>query len=501
MRRRTTLFMALILAMLLTINILSSDIQAQTEERAEKGKEYLTALSDAFVEAADKVKPAVVSIVSVKKMKAGGRQGMFPPDFFDQFKDFWGDEFMERFFQHRMPEEQQREYLQRGVGSGFIVDAQNGYILTANHVVQDADEIDVMLPDKRQFKATIKGTDPKTDVAILQIKADNLPEVELGNSDAMRVGDWVVAIGNPFELYYTVTAGIVSAKGRAIGITARHSGAMGYEDFIQTDAAINPGNSGGPLINLEGKVIGINDAIASRSGGYQGIGFAIPINLAESIMSQLIEHGKVVRGWLGVIIQDITPDLAEQFQVKEARGALVSQVFENSPAEKAGLQAGDIIIELNGKPVENVDDLRNRIAMVAPDSKVEIKTIRDSKSMTVSIEIGEQPEDMAQVSQKSQEPESEKTFGITVANITDEIRQRLNIPEDEKGVIIVDVDQGSMAAMAGLQKGSIITEVNRKKISSMEDYKDAVKKSEKDGSVLLLIKDERGSRFVLLKSK
>ncbi|MCD6384832.1 DegQ family serine endoprotease, partial [Candidatus Sumerlaeota bacterium] len=441
----------------------------EPQELAASGKKYLRALSDAFVEATEKVKPAVVSIVSIKKVRFAAPQWSIPEDFFDPFKDFWGDDFLDRFFRHRFPQREPREYTQRGLGSGVIVDGKNGYILTANHVVEGADEINVMLSDKRTFKAKIIGTDPKTDVAVLQIKGKNLPEAELGDSDKLRVGDWVVAIGNPFELYYTVTAGIVSAKGRSIGITGRSPEDRGYEDFIQTDAAINPGNSGGPLIDLEGKVVGINDAIATRSGGYMGIGFAIPINMAKSVMEQLITYGEVIRGWLGVGIQNLTPELAKEFKIRDNKGVLVTQVFSDSPAEEAGFQPGDVIVEVDGDKIEDIDELRNMIAFMRPGTEVEIVVIRDGHRKTLDVTIGKQPAEISEAIGGGAELTHSK-FGITVAELNNELRRKYGIPKGAEGVVVTGVKRGSTAQLAGIKEGDLIVEVNRKKVTSLDEY-------------------------------
>ncbi len=488
--------MILVLVMSLITLLSITTVTAQPGETAQAGKQYLRALSDAFADAAEKVKPAVVSIVSVRKVQVGSQQ--LPPNFYEPFKDFWGEDFFDRFFRRRMPEGQPREYQQRGVGSGFIVDAKQGYILTANHVVEGADEINIMLSDKRSLTATVKGTDPKTDVAVLQIEADNLPEVHLGDSETLRVGEWVIAIGNPFELYYTVTAGIVSATGRSIGVTARRTQQRGYEDFIQTDAAINPGNSGGPLIDLEGNVIGINDAIVTRSGGYQGIGFAIPINLAGGIMDQLIEHGKVVRGWLGVMIQDLTHDLAKKFDVDVISGTLISQVMPNTPAEKAGLEEGDIITRVNGEKIDDADGLRNMIAMISPGEEITLTVIRDGKEKTIDVTIGEQPAEFAGVTEPQQPAAAAEHFGMQVSKITPELREQYNLEKGEGGVAVTGVTPNSPAAMAGIEDGNLILEVNRKKVTSLEKFQKLMKEAEEEGTVLLLVKTPRGSRFVIL---
>jgi serine protease Do len=495
---RDWLKMVTVLIIVLMVGGMVSTSFANPGKEAETGKAYLRALSDAFAEAAEKVKPAVVSIISTKKMVVT-RPGFGPR------MDPFGDDFFDRFFRREMPRggPRQEERLQRGMGSGIVVDAKNGYVLTANHVVEDADEIKIMLADKRQFDAEVKGRDPKTDIAVLKIQdmdGAELPEVVLGDSDDLRVGDWVIAIGNPFELYYTVTAGIVSAKGRSIGLRQARTGDPGYEDFIQTDAAINPGNSGGPLIDLEGNVIGINDAIISRSGGYQGIGFAIPVNLAKAVMDQLVTKGKVTRGWLGVGIQQLDSDLAEQFGLKDVKGALVSQVFEDSPAQKAGLKVGDVILEVDGTAVEDINGLRNAIAMIQPDTKVDVVVLRDEKRKTIPVKIGDQPTDLASITGQEEESE-EPHFGILVSGLTDELRKQGKLPDDLEGVVVTSVEKNSIAARGGVSKGDVITEINREKVTSVADFNKIMKKAEKEGSALLLVQSGVGSRFILLKAK
>src|SRR5262245_37339971 len=301
-----------------------------------------------------------------------------PPESEQRFREFFGPEFFERFFRRRPPREEGRS-----TGSGVIVDAQ-GYILTNNHVVENAGEVEVRLSDDRKFKATIVGRDPKTDLAVLKVDTAGtaLPVAELGDSDKLRVGQWAIAIGNPFGLDRTVTAGIISATGRT------HVGVATYEAFIQTDASINPGNSGGPLLNLEGRVVGINTAIVSSG---QGIGFSIPINMAREIMTQLMAKGRVVRGWLGIVIQELTPELAEGFGVKPDSGALVADVMKDSPAEAAGIKGGDIIVEFDGTPIKDVTDLQRRVASVEPGRTTPLAVIRDKASTRLSVKIGEQP--------------------------------------------------------------------------------------------------------------
>ena len=385
-------------------------------------------------------------------------------------------------------EQEPREYQQRGQGSGFII-TRDGYILTNNHVVNDADKITVTLGDGREFEAKLIGTDPKTEVALIKIEdGEDLPTVPLGDSDALEVGEWVLAAGNPFGLSQTITAGIVSAKGRDETNIAE------YGNFIQTDAAINPGNSGGPLLNIDGEVIGINTAIYTRSGGYMGIGFAIPINQAVSIKDQLIKHGKVSRSVLGVYLQEVDEDLAESFGLEEKGGVLINQVVEESAAEEAGIKGGDIVVEMNGRNVEKLAAFRNRVANTPPNSKIELKIFRNGKYIEISAITKEmEPTEGEEVAVAE---EIYEELGVTVDSLESEAARRLGYDELD-GVIIMDVEQGSSAWEAGLQPGQVITSVNRTTIESVRDFKEALEASN-GGRVLFLVTDGRVSRFVVV---
>jgi serine protease Do len=414
-----------------------------------------------FTGLAESVSPAVVNIRTVRTITGGGRvfrhfqRGPFGQN--DPFKDFF-----ERFF----GEEQQREYKQRSLGSGFIIDPE-GYIVTNNHVIEGADEIIVKLKTGKEFDAEIVGRDPNTDLALLKVKSpENFQAMKLGDSDSLQVGQWVVAIGSPFGLEQTVTAGIVSAKGRVIG-----SGP--YDDFIQTDASINPGNSGGPLTNMEGEVIGINTAIVASG---QGIGFAIPINLAKGIIEQLKATGEVTRGWLGVAIQDLTKEMVEYYNLKDRKGVLVAKVFENDPADKAGIKAQDIIISVNGKKIENSRELTSMIAGLVVGEKAKVTVLRNGKEKTFTVDIVKR-EDVKLASERTSKNGETGELGIQVSNITPEIADRLNISEAD-GVIVTGVDSGSKSDVAGIQTGDIIREINRKRIKNIDDFK----------SILLTIK-------------
>ena len=414
-----------------------------------------------FTDLAESVSSAVVNIRTVKTIKGGGpvfrhfQRGPFGQD--DPFGDFF-----ERFF----GEEQQREHKQRSLGSGFIIDPE-GYIVTNNHVIEGADEIIVKLKDGIEFDAEIVGRDSNTDLALLKVKSpENFQAVQLGDSDSLKVGQWVVAIGSPFGLEQTVTAGIVSAKGRVIG-----SGP--YDDFIQTDASINPGNSGGPLTSMEGEVIGINTAIVASG---QGIGFAIPINLAKGIIEQLKTTGEVTRGWLGVAIQDLTKEMVEYYNLKENKGVLVAKVFENDPADKAGIKAQDIIVSINGKKIATSRELTSMIAGLVVGEKAKVTVLRNGKEKTFTVDITKREDDKL-ASNRTMRNEETGELGIQVSNITPEIADRLNTSEVD-GIVVTGVDPGSKSDVAGIQTGDIIREINRERIKNIDDFK----------SILLTIK-------------
>jgi serine protease Do len=431
-----------------------------------------------FADLAAQVSPAVVNISTVKRIRGGGR--VF--DFFMGPRDRRGpmDDFFERFFGD-MP---QREYKQKSLGSGVIIDS-DGLILTNNHVVEDADEIKVLLKNQNELEAKVIGRDPKTDIALIKIKSGKLPQaIKLGNSDELRVGDWVVAIGNPFGLDHTVTAGIVSAKGRVIG-------AGPYDNFIQTDASINPGNSGGPLINLKGEVVGINTAIFA---GGQGIGFAIPINTAKELITQLKEKGRVTRGWLGVMIQKVTPDLAKAFDLKEESGALVGDVTPGSPAEKAGIKPGDIIVEFNGKPIKEMNELPRLVAAVPVGRVVEVKVLRNGASQVFRVEIQEL-EDKQMAAAPSQTREG---LGLSLNEFTPELARKYGM-DYEPGLIILQVKDGSPADEAGLQPGDLIKEVNRKPVRDVKTFQNILSGIKKGGAVLLRVKRGGNSLFVSIR--
>ncbi|MAC43709.1 MAG: protease Do [Deltaproteobacteria bacterium] len=387
----------------------------------------------------------------------------------------------------------QNQPHQEGFGSGAIV-RSDGYILTNHHVVGEADKITVQLYDGQELKARLIGTDPATDISVIKIEGKDMPILQMGDSDNILVGESVIAIGNPFGLSHTVTFGIVSAKGRTgMGIAE-------YEDFIQTDAAINPGNSGGPLVDLEGKIVGVNTAIFSRSGGYQGIGFAVPINMARRVMTELIESGQVSRGWLGVGIQDMTPDLAKAFGLDQVKGSLVTGVMPGTPAEKAGLQKGDAILRLNGSTIENSNGLRNLIAEARTDAKVDLDLVRNKVPMTLSVRLDERPKQSGQADANSSTKSPSPELGFAVQELTPEMAQRLGYETTQSGIVITVVKPDSPAFNVGLRAGMMIVEMNRQSINSMADFQRGARDISTEEGVLLLVSTPQGSRYLFLQA-
>ena len=438
----------------------------------------LLASNETFIKVAKDAMASVVNI-SATKRTAQAPEGALPDD--PLFRRFFGEEFERRFKQPRQQPEQ-------GLGSGVIV-SQDGYIVTNNHVVEQADQLMVLLGDKRKLPATLIGTDPKTDLAVIKIDATGLPTLPWGNSTTLEVGELVLAVGNPFGLNQTVTMGIISAVGRA------NVGIVDYENFIQTDAAINPGNSGGALVNLQGQLIGINTAIFSRTGGYMGIGFAIPSQMVEHVMHSLIGHGKVIRGWLGVSIQDISPELASQFDAPDTQGALVGDVFSASPAGLAGLQRGDIIRTYNKVQVNNPTHLRTLVADTAPNTSVPLTVWRNGKEISLSVSIGEMPKDAASLAKAG--PDSiqgdHALAGLTVEPV------KPGQTADGHGVVVTQVEPNSPADRAGLRPGDILIEVNRKAIRSVEDFEQRASDLDATASVLVLIQRGQGTIFLTIK--
>ncbi len=390
------------------------------------------------------------------------------------------DDFFQRFFGDEMPQVRPQQSL----GSGFIISA-DGYIVTNAHVIADAVSIRVRLHDKREYEAELVGSDAKTDVALIKVDGTHLPTVKLGHSAGLEIGDWVLAIGNPFGLEQTVTAGIVSAKGRVIG-------AGPYDDFIQTDASINPGNSGGPLLDSDGEVVGINSAIFSRSGGNIGIGFAIPIDLAQHVIAQLREHGRVIRGWLGLETQDITPELARSFGLPQASGALVVQVAPGGPAGEAGMRRGDVVIAYAGKPVADSRGLRSLIADAPIDEQVTLRIVRDGRQYSVRAKVSGIPGEAARQTRRS----GEGGWGFEVSELTPLLARRAGIPPGVRGVMVTGVTEGGSAAAAGVAEGDVIREVNRRAVTSVAQLQAAVRHTGEQ--LLLLIQRGRGAGFLLL---
>ena len=472
------LIVTTILILFLSLSLLIQTVNAETQ----LGKPYssIEDLSNSIAAIAEKNGPAVVNIDTVRMVET---QNPFLDD--PTFRRFFGDQFNDNT----------RTIPQRGTGSGFIIN-QEGYIITNEHVVHNADKIKVTLSDGREFTGEVVGSDVTSDMAIVKIKADNLPLVVLGDSDKLRVGEIVVAIGNPYGLQQTVTMGVVSAKGRSlpVGIEGR-----AYKDFIQTDAAINPGNSGGPLLNTKGEVIGINTAIIPYA---QGIGFAIPINIAKKNIDDLINFGKVIRSWLGVYIQEVTPEIAQQFNQVEAKGVLVGDVIKNSPAEAAGIKTGDIIKKVNDEEVNSPEELQNKIGNIEIGKEAKIEIVRNSETISFVVKVSEMPT-VAEEGSKPEPPKEEKVIsvqtGLKVEPVTAEIAKELGLPW-VKGVVITEVIPGSSTDDMGiLQRGDIILEANRTELSSIAEWEKVISKLQPGDTLLLLIFGNNHTYYVPIK--
>ena len=444
----------------------------------------LRRMGKAFASIAEKTSPAVVGIRATRVSRADSQAREYSRGDPNPFEDFF-----DYYSRRRAPRrnEQLPEPKEVAQGSGFIVTA-DGYILTNNHLVGEAQEIAVQLGDGRKFTAKLIGADPETDVAVVRIAAENLPYIEMANSDALEVGEWVIAIGNPFGLSHTVTAGIVSAKGR------NRMGVADYEDFIQTDAAINFGNSGGPLLNLDGKAVGINTAIIGP-GGNIGIGLAIPITMAKAVYEQLKDNGKVVRGYLGVELDNLETGMGEFFGTPNGKGAVILRVLEDSPAAKAGIKADDIIVELEGEPVVTASDLRNRIAMHKPGSKVNLVILREGERKTLTITLDKRPQDGTETAGGAAKARS--PLGMSVQTLTRELAARLGY-EGLSGVVVRDVEPGSAADEYGIEPEMLITEVNREPVRSVRQFNEALAKAKQKGKVLLRIHSEDWTKLILI---
>ena len=468
---KNILFLSILLSVFLLLPVQQEINAAENNPSA-----VLSQLGDEMAKIAEQVKPAIVNISTTRTVRA-------------QRHPFFDDPFFRKFFGDELQRQQQRKVT--SLGSGVIA-THDGYILTNNHVIEGAEDILVRLFNNKEYKGRVVGKDKRTDLAVIQIDAKNLPTIRWGDSDRLRVGDLVLAVGNPFGLNQTITMGIISALGRTgIGITD-------FEDYIQTDAAINPGNSGGALVNIKGEIVGINTAIFSTTGGYQGIGFAIPVNMAKSVMNSIIAHGKVIRGWLGVQIQPLTPELIKQFNLKEDdKGVLLSDVVEGGPAEKGKLKRGDVIVEFDGKIIESPLSLRNMVAASAPGQTVRLKVIREGKQIILNVVVGELPSEI----QTAATAQPSNTFrGIMVQELTDEFLKREGITRKIKGVVISGIDENS-PAWGKLREDDIITEINRQTIANVSEFNNLSSKIKPEQDVLFSIIRDKSWLFLVIPGK
>lgn len=464
----------------------------EPDSKAQAGIHEATDLSNAFRFVATKLRPSVVKVQTKTEIRAEPRSGRgrgtpgfpgLPPE----FERFFGDDVFDQLPRGGMKQE--------GQGTGVIIGA-DGLIITNNHVIRGAQQVTVVTSDNKSHTAKVVGADPKTDIAVLRIEATGLKPAKFGDSDKAEVGDWVVAVGSPFGLDQTVTAGIVSAKGRSLSLTD-------YEDFIQTDAAINPGNSGGPLLNLKGEIIGINTAIASRSGGYNGVGFAIPSNIVQSVMTSLTTNGGVVkRGKIGAGIQDLDEGLAKSYQYSGSGGALISQVIPDSPAEHAGLKEGDIVTKFNGRAVDSASQFRSAIAISEPGKKVELEVYRDGKPQTVSVTLAQLEADVPPVGSYSTQPgETFSDLGIAVQDVNATIEKKYGLPSAVKGVVVTFVDEDGMASRVGIQEGDMIVAVGKDSVTSVEEYRKATSNLKLADGIRLTLQSKEGRRQVFVQAR
>jgi serine protease Do len=476
-------------AMLLAVAVPAAAEQEAVESLRKQGR--------LFAQIAKEASPAVVAIAVEGEVEVPAAGGGLPESF--ELPPGMPEELFERFFGRPRQRRGGDKRIVRGAGSGFII-SDDGYILTNHHVVGEADRIEVNLLDGRSFEAERVGSDPLTDVAVIKIDAADLPAIPLGDSEAVEVGEWVLAIGNPFELAHTVTAGIVSAKGRS-GVGILRSGKIGgYEDFIQTDAAINPGNSGGPLVNLDGEAIGMNTAIASRTGGNIGIGFAIPMNMARDIYERIRETGQVTRGFIGIMLRPLSEDLAREFGVEDAEGVLVERVMEETPAEEAGLQRGDVITGLNGEPITDADLFRYEVASMPPGTEIDLTVVRRGDEMTLPLTLGTLP-DAETGESASAMSEDTGRYGITIGTLDAETAAGLGFPDD-RGVLIRSVEQGSPAWREGLRKGMRILEAEQTEVNSVADFRRVLRGMEEGKNLLLYVEPPSGmGGYIVVKPK
>lgn len=490
----TTVILSFLGGFILASNLgcFSGEEKQETQEASKRSPEeeqnenLVNQISQAFKDASLRVSPSVVSIIAEQEVRVSGNFGF--PD--DAFRDFFGDEFFRRFF--GTPERHPQRRTIRSLGSGVIV-TEDGYIITNNHVVEKAEKLSVLIGgDNTRYDAELIGSDPPSDVAVIKIDAEGLKSASFGDSDNISVGQWVIAVGNPFQLMHTVTAGIISARGRSsVGLAE-------YEDFIQTDASINPGNSGGALSDLNGRVIGINTAIASPTGGNIGIGFAIPANMAREVVDQLISQGEVVRGYMGVWLQDITEELSEALDLESSKGALVSDIVDDGPAAQAGIQRGDVIVKYNGQNIENGTQLKNLVAQTDPGTSVKVVVIRNGEEKELTMKLGERQEEEENTREQSErEGASSQKIGLDVQTLSPNIAQQLGY-ENESGVVVTSVVSGGPAARAGLQRGDLIKEVDRKPVRTENDFEEAVRNLEGGDVVALLVRRDQNTFFATL---
>jgi len=445
-------------------------------------------LSKAFQQAAERIRPSVVGIHAKRRIAA--RQEARPeqiPDLPDEFKRFFGEDSFERYFRQRVP---QRDFVQRGFGTGVIV-SEDGHIVTNSHVIRGAQEIKVRLEDGRDFVAKVIGSDDQSEIAVIRIDATGLSAATLGDSEALKVGQWVLAVGNPFHLAQTVTAGIVSARGRS------NVGIADYENFIQTDAAVNPGNSGGPLINLAGEVVGINTAIASRTGGYMGIAFAIPSNMVRSVTNQLVEHGRVDRGLMGIMVQDLTPSLATSFGYEGKDGALVADVSADGPAARAGIKSGDILTRLNGESVTSTSELRNTIAGLRPGTVVHLDYFREGHTRSIEVKLAAVGGGRTETTGHS--PDRPSQLGLEVQDATPELMDQLGNDRNQSGIVVKDFTPGGSADDAGIKMADVIIAVNGKRVTDTESYRREIARSRSQGGIRLQILRKGMRTYVFLR--